>query len=65
MKACTWVISCREPGTFAVWRRTTAGLVVHETVCQRHLPDARSWGYRQDEPPLPPATDGWITGRWP
>lgn len=63
--ACTWVTSCPEPGTVAIWRRTTAGVVVHEFVCRWHVPEALSWGYRQDEPPLPPSTEGWITGRRP
>jgi hypothetical protein len=37
-----------------VWQETRPGLIVHETVCERHLPNARTSGYRQDEPPIPP-----------
>jgi hypothetical protein len=51
---CTWQRSCSDPAAHLVWQETRPGLILHETVCERHLPNARTSGYRQDEPPIPP-----------
>jgi hypothetical protein len=52
--SCTWLRGCHDAAAHLVWCETRPGLVVHEAVCARHLPDARTFGYRQDEPPIPP-----------
>jgi hypothetical protein len=52
MSACTWVLSCEEQGNHPVWRQTRPGLILHEEVCDQHLPQARRRGYREGPSPI-------------
>lgn len=52
--ACTWGPPCAQPAEHPVWHQPRLGLIVHETVCGRHLTDAARHGYRTDTPPVPP-----------
>lgn len=56
-RTCTWSSRCWRPATHPLWRQTRPGLVVHERVCDHHLPATRRWGYRDDAPPFPPPRD--------
>lgn len=49
---CTWVRWCPEPGVHQVWRETRPGLIVDDVVCERHLDDASTLGYRLAAPPV-------------
>lgn len=43
---CTWIPICCEPGLHRVARETRPGLVLDDTVCDKHLVEARRHGYR-------------------
>jgi hypothetical protein len=57
-RTCTWARPCVEPARHPVWRETRPGLIVHEHVCDAHLAGARRYGYRTDDPPIPPPDAG-------
>ena len=57
-RMCTWQRPCASPGEHPVWRETRPGLIVHERVCNEHLPHAiERYAYRTDTPPIPPPPD--------
>jgi hypothetical protein len=51
---CTWQRSCCDLSAHTVWREVWPGLIVYEAVCDRHLPEAQTAGFRQHEPPVRP-----------
>lgn len=47
---CTWARWCGEPARHHVERETHPGMTVAEDVCDKHLQQAKEWGYRQSGP---------------
>jgi hypothetical protein len=44
---CTWFPWCAETAAHEVERHTSDEVVVHEVVCDRHLPNALARGYEE------------------
>lgn len=47
---CTWIPTCVAEGQHTVEKETRPGLIVDDTVCDKHLEVARERGYRVREP---------------
>jgi hypothetical protein len=47
---CTWIPACTEKGEHNVECESRPGLILNDTVCDKHLEVALQRGYRRREP---------------